>query len=379
MRVAVVRRAPGASFSMDVYADGLVGGLRQVRPDWQILELTPDFREFQGSALDRLGKYYRRYGQWPRRVRRQPVDLFHIVDHSDGHLCYSLGHPGRRPRVPVVITCHDLINYIQPENISTQALLPQLSRWFWRYAVRGVPQADHIVTVSHHTEKDVIATFGLEPNQLTTAHNGVDPVFAPLPADRRAAVRQTMRSRYGLAPEAFCLLNVGSNHPRKNITAILQALALLRDQGQRVHLLKAGTGFTAAQTAYLKAEDLIDWVTEVGRPDREALVDLYNAADGLIAPSLYEGFGITPLEAMACGTPVVAAQATALPEVVGNAGLLVPPSNIGAIAAAITRLQDPATHQSLAAAGLEQARGFTWAAHAERVAAVYESLPTPSL
>lgn len=368
MQIAIVRRAPGASFSMDVYADGLVNGLRQVRPDWKVVEITPTFKEFEGSALSRLGKYYRRYGQFPRQVRQQrDVDLFHVIDHSDGHLCYSLGRAAR----PVVITCHDLINYIQPENISTQAKLPMVSRWFWRYAVQGLAQADHIVTVSDHTAKDVMATFGVEPARVTTAHNGVDPAFCPLPPEQIAVAR----SRYGLRGDRFYLLNVGSNHPRKNVVALLQALALLRQQGVPAHLLKAGADLTAAQKTYAQQQNLTDYVAYVGKPDQAELVALYNAADVLVAPSLYEGFGITPLEAMACGTPVVVADATALPEVVGDAGLRVPPQDIGAIATALRQLyEQPEVYARLANAGRDRAQLFTWAAHGDRVAAVYETL-----
>ena len=104
-------------------------------------------------------------------------------------------------------------------------------------------------------------------------------------------------------------------------------------------------------------------------------MQLYNAVDVLVAPSLYEGFGITPAEAMACGTPVIASNTTALPEVVGNAGILVPPTDIQAIAAAIKRLQqDPIEYQKLVVAGCDRARLFTWQRHAESVAAVYENI-----
>lgn len=368
MRIAVVRRAPGASFSMDVYADGLVAGLRQARPTWDIVEITPAFKEFQGSVLGGLLKYVRRYGLLPRQVaRRQGIDLFHVIDHSDGHLCYALGHRCH----PVVVTCHDLINYIQPENISAQAKLPWLSTGLWRYAVRGIAQADHIVTVSDHTAKDVMATFGIEPARVTTAHNGVDPAFRPQTPEQIAAAR----SRYGLEPDRFCLLNVGSNHPRKNVVALLQALARLRQQGVPAHLLKAGADLTAEQKTYVQQQNLTDCVAYVGKPNQAELVALYNAADVLVAPSLYEGFGFTPLEAMACGTPVVVADATALPEVVGDAGLRVAPQDIGAIAAALCQLyQQPEVYARLVDAGRDRARLFTWAAHGDRAAAVYETL-----
>lgn len=371
MRIAIVRRSLGASFSMDVYADGLVSGLRQVRPQWDVVEIIPSFSEYQGSALNRLGKYYRRYRQFPRQLwRRTDIDLFHIVDHSDGHLCYTLGRTQR----PVVVTCHDLINYIQPENISTQTSVPLISTWVWRYAVQGIAQADHIITVSDHTAKDVMATFAVEPARITTAHNGVDPAFRSLAAEHVAGVR----SRYGLALDTFCLLNVGSNHPRKNVVAILKAVALLRQQGLPVHLLKAGADFTAAQKNYLQQQNLTDCVAYVGKPNQAELVELYNAADVLLTPSLYEGFGITPLEAMSCGTPVIASNATALPEAVGDAGVLVAPDDIEGMAAHLVRLaNDHCFRENLIKKGLTRASQMSWVRSADIVASIYERL-TPS-
>ncbi|MGD1944310.1 MAG: glycosyltransferase family 4 protein [Leptolyngbyaceae cyanobacterium] len=367
MRVAIVRRALNASFSMDVYADGLVKGLREVRPEWSIVELTPAFAEYRGSLSDRASKYYQRYWAWPQQLQRQAdIDLFHVVDHSDGHLVYGLRHQQRR----VIVTCHDLINYRQPENIRHQAKLPLISTWIWRYAVRGIRQADHIVTVSHHTAKDVMAIFDVAPDCLKTAHNGIDSQFQPLPQRQIEAVR----SRYNLAAQTFCLLNVGSNHPRKNIFTVLKVLNALHHEGHPVHFLKAGADFTNEQKSYISQQNLTDWVTYVGKPDKAELVQLYNAVDVLVAPSLYEGFGITPVEAMACGTPVIASNTTALPEVVGHAGILVPPNDIPAIAAAVKRLQqDPIEYQKLVLAGCDRARLFTWQLHAESVAAVYEN------
>ena len=237
--------------------------------------------------------------------------------------------------------------------------------------MRGIRQADRIITVSHHTAKDVMDIFGVAPDALQTAHNGIDAQFRPLPQPQIEAVR----SRYHLAPQTFCLLNVGSNHPRKNIFTVLKVLNALHQEGHRVHFLKAGADFTTEQKTYISQQNLTDWVTYVGKPDKAELVQLYNAVDVLVAPSLYEGFGITPAEAMACGTPVIASNTTALPEVVGHAGILVPPNDIQTMAAAIQRLQqDPTEYQKLVVAGCDRARLFTWQLHAESVAAVYENL-----
>ena len=366
MRIAVVRRALKASFSMDVYADGLVSGLKAVRPNWEIVEITPNFSEYQGSVASRVGKYYQRYWQFPRQIQQQAdVDLFHIVDHSDAHLVYGLAKANRAS----VVTCHDLINYIQPENLDNQAIFPFVSRSIWNYSVRGLRQADQIVTVSNHTAQDVTAVFNITPTKLTTAHNGVDASYQPLSRIQIKAVRK----QYEIDEDTFCWLNVGSNHPRKNVSTLLEALALLRQQNVSVCFVKAGADFTDRQKDFINCQNLADCVRYVQKPDKAALRKLYSAADALVAPSLYEGFGITVLEAMACGTPVIASNVTSLPEVVGHAGIMVPPKDVEAIAKATLTLKTcPDEVARLSRLGLQRVQAFTWQNAAEIVANVYE-------
>ncbi len=367
MQVAIVRRALNASISMDVYANGLVSGLRQVRPNWEIIEITPPFSEYQASILSRVGKYYQRYWKFPRHLQRAGIDLYHIVDHSDAHLVYSLS----KAKQPTVVTCHDLINYIQPENLNNQSKLPLVSKLIWNYCVKGICQADHIVTVSDHTAQDVTTIFGIESARLTTAHNGVDPLYQPLSSVQIAA----LRAQYSLDSSTFCWLNVGSNHPRKNVLTVLKALALLRQQNAPVHFIKAGADFTSEQKTFIDRQNLTDRVSYIQKPDKETLVGLYGVADALVAPSHYEGFGITPLEAMACGTPVITSNVTSLPEVIGDAGIMVSPEDADAIAQATQRLIDnPDEKHRLIQAGLQRVKAFTWSAAAETVAKVYEAI-----
>lgn len=137
MRVAILRRAVGASFSMDVYADGLVAGLKVARPEWEIIELFPksDRQEQKNSSwLTGLGKYYERYWRYPLSVQQETADIFHVIDHSDGHLVYWL----KKTKRPIVVTCHDLINLVNPENVDNQARIPAISMAVWKYAVQGL-------------------------------------------------------------------------------------------------------------------------------------------------------------------------------------------------------------------------------------------------
>ena len=367
VRIAILRREPKVSFSMDVYANGLVKGLRARRPDWEIVELQPR-RTLSTANPWRAGlqKYYQRYWQYPQSVCQQQVDLFHVVDHSDGHLAYWLSKTNK----PTVVTCHDLINFLQPENIQEQAKLAFLSTALWKYAVKGLRQADQIVTVSAHTAKDVNELLGIDPVNLTPIPNGVDPAFRPLPAD----VIASARVRYGIAEDQVCLLHVGSNHPRKNVLAVLKALRQLRNQRMKICLIKAGAAFSQAQTDFVTENNLLANIIHVSQPTKASLIELYNVADALLSPSLYEGFGITLLEAMACDTPVITSNVTSLPEVVGSAGIMVGPRSVEEIVQAVLQLNEEGYRQQLISRGRERVKAFTWENTAEQVAQVYEKL-----
>ena len=369
MRIAILRRAPGASVSMDVYADAVVAGLRAVRPDWEVIEIAPDsaaLGQVQTSWRGGLRKYYQRYWRYPRSLGRLRADVVHIIDHSDGYLVPRL----KRLGLPAVVTCHDIINWIRPDWFRGRARLPLLSMATWKYAVRGMAAADHIFTVSHYTAKDVTQHLGILPQQITVTPNGVNPRLGVRPEAERALVRQ----RYGLPEPAFCLLNVGSNNPRKNIEGILQAMVRLRGT-LPVHLWKVGSDFTPAQRQWIADHGLEGQVSYLGRPDLDELNGIYSAADVLVAPSIYEGFGLTVLEAMACGTPVVAANVTALPEVAGDAALLVDPHDEGAIAQAIHQLwSDPELRRTLIERGLARINLFTWEKTAQKIADVYQDV-----
>lgn len=375
MRVVILRRFRNASISMDVYADGLVQGLSAVRPDWEIKELAPrlDSSEMKAAKkgrgaflLNGVRKYYERYWRFPRSLKAENADIFHIVDHSDGHLISWL----KKYRKPVVITCHDLINLVAPETFENRAQLPAISMKVWEQSVRAMKNADRVVSVSSHTKKDVIESLNIEEDTVCVVPNAVDPVFKPLPTE----IRQQFRQQEGIV-DKFCLLNVGSNHSRKNVSSILKALPILKARGIPVHFWKVGKDFTSEQQGFIEHHGLRDNITFFGQPTLNDLIKTYSSADVLVAPSTYEGFGLTILEAMACGLPVITSNVTSLPEVAGDAAILVKPNDVEAIAAGIKQLhQDPDYHQALRQKGLARAATFSWKNTGTRVANIYEKV-----
>ncbi len=370
MKVVIVRREPGIALSMDVYADNLVAGLKAFRPNWQITEIAPESwskQENRWRSGTGVRKYYERLWRHPLAVSRLEGDIFHIIDHSNAHIVYWL----KQKNCNVIVTCHDLVQFAYPEILNDQSRFPTLSMASWKYSVEGMKSADHIIAVSAHTAKDVNQILAIPKERITAVPNGVEPYFRPLPSTEVVAIRR----HYERSPAAFCLLNVGSNHQRKNIPTILKALVMLRDRGVAIKLWKVGDEFTLEQQSLIEFHHLESMITFIGKPDKAALLDIYNAADVLLAPSLYEGFGLTILEAMACGTPVITSNVSSLPEVTGAAAILVEPLDVEAIVDAICSLQqDPVLHQSYIEQGLARAKLFSWAKSAEQVAEIYETL-----
>lgn len=369
MRVAIIRREAKVSFSMDVYADSLIEALKIVRPNWNIVEFpsVTSCLQKKNSLTRGLDKYYQRYWYNPRKIARQKFDLVHVIDHSDGHFAYWCSNNN----IPVVVTCHDLINLYQPENIEQQAKFPLISNKFWQYAVRGLNNANKIIAVSDNTVKDVVNLLNIESKKTTTIHNAVENIFKSLSQSEIKALRQ----KYNLSSQTFCLLHVGSNHPRKNVLSILKALTLLKKKSLNIHFLKAGGEFTELEKQYLIENELTNFVTYVGKPDKLTLMQIYNVADVLVSPSLFEGFGITILEAMACGTPVITSNSSSLPEVAGEAAILIDPLDVERIATSVNLLiKNTSLRQSLIDRGFDRAKMFSWEQTAEAVAQIYETL-----
>ena len=370
MRIVIARTMP--EFSMDVYTEGLVSGLRAIRADWEIVELFPSpiDRKSQSSWV-RVQKYYERFWNFPRQITQQEADIVHVIDAGEAHIVYWLRNTAKR----TVVTCHDLINYSYPDNRVASVQLPFVSHQMWLHAIRGMRSANHVVSVSAATAQDAIRILNLNPDRVSVAPNAVELIFHPLPASKIQSIRQ----QYNLSPGTFCLLNVGSDHRRKNLLNVLKSLAIVKQTGIPFVFCKVGAPFTEEQNNLIQSLHLEDVVRYLGKPDRSTLVDLYNAADVLVAPSLFEGFGMTLLDSMACGTPVITSHVSSMPEVVEDAGILVDPTSPQAIADAILHLyKEPAFYNNLVEKGLVRVQHFTWRNTAEQIAVIYEKLLQPT-
>jgi glycosyltransferase involved in cell wall biosynthesis len=264
------------------------------------------------------------YGGLPRRARG--LDVLH---------CTTFRGP-LRARVPFTVTLHDLALVRHPE------LFPRWHRWTGRAGIGPVARAaDRVLTVSDFTRQEAVELLDLDPRRVTVTGNAVEPHFTP-----SATVSQ---GSYVLA--------VGTLEPRKNLARVVEAAA------------RAGADLRVVGARGWGGVDAPGWVGEV---TDDELVELYRGARALVFPSLYEGFGIPIVEAMACGTPVVTSRGGATEEVAGDAAVLVDPLDVDSIASGITEADS--RRDELRTLGLARAARFTWAGVADRAEAVWREL-----
>jgi glycosyltransferase involved in cell wall biosynthesis len=306
-------------------------GLIKPRPNWQP-RVVPFARLWSHLRL-------------ARELARDRPDVLFVPAHV-----LPLRHPPRS-----VVTVHDLGFHFFPwaHPLGSRVYLELSTRWAARRATR-------LIAISHSTAADLQRIYRVPPERVRVVYEGVNSRFGPVhDKDLVAAVRQ----RYGLNSRPY-LLAVGTVQPRKNLLGLLRAHRILLDTcSADVQLALAGPpGWGYGQLDHeLQTLGLTAQVRLLGYVGDDDLCALYSGAVAHVQPSFYEGFGLTVLEAMACGTPVVASNTSSLPEVVGGAGLLVDPNDPRDIASALHRLlEKPTLRTELGAAGRRRAATFTW-------------------
>lgn len=294
-----------------------------------------------------------------RRLARvlDGVDVFHSSD----VLLW------RHPRALNVLTLYDLTVLFFPEYHTADTR--EMQRRKYRFAQE---EADVVIAISQSTKQDIVDNLQIPEERVHVVHGGVGPEFRPM-RDREALAQ--VLAPLGLVPGGY-IVHVGTIEPRKNLVRLVEAYARVRKMlpPPAPKLVLAGAAGWQVSEVFERIETLgLDQeVVYLGRVPAEVLPALYNGAAVLAYPSLYEGFGLPPLEAMACGVPVVASNVSSLPEVVGDAGVLVDPSDTGALAAAMaTLLTDGAQRLRLSRAGLARAAQFSWERAASEALGVY--------
>jgi len=359
--------------SMEVYADHLAAGLRHRFPGQLRLQevCLPGAGEPSngrpGRVMGRIAAGLRRFVEYPRAAARLQADINHIIDHGYADLAL------RMDKSRTVITCHDLVllkrevRALNPRGYSRLAL----NRFRW-YSVRGLEMACQVIAISECTRRDLLRHTNCKSDNITTIPYGVSSRFSPERAPEK--VKETRR-QHGI-PEMSVVLHVGHVDFYKNIEGLLRIFAKIRERaGAGVTLVRVGPRLTPPQRALASRLGLKDDLVEIGPLPSARLPEIYRTATVFLFPSLYEGFGMPPLEAMACGVPVVSSDAGALGEVVGEAGLRRSATDEEGMAGDVhALLLDRARRQELVEKGLQRARLFSWELNAERTREVYEQV-----
>jgi glycosyltransferase involved in cell wall biosynthesis len=283
---------------------------------------------------------------------RGSYSLFHITDGALG-IVAKFKHP-------VVATVHDIIPFL---NFRRRA--SAIADLAMRHSMRSIFHANAIIVDSYHTKGDLSRRFEIDPSRIKVIPMGVDhQLFRPIEKSRS-------RTHFGLPPSKKILLNVGNEEPRKNVVTLIRAFIKVARNVPDSILVRVGGRESKEVADLIASNDLSDRVRYY-KLSRGDMPFIYCAADAVILPSWYEGFGLPALEAMACGCPVIASDATSIPEVVGEGGILIDPMDCEAFASAIENLLVSTSLQSdLARRGLEQSEKFSWATTAEKTFQVY--------
>ena len=334
------------------YTAGLVKALKDTDHQNEYVHLLPDQSDHDFNSVERF-----RWDQFnvPMMAKKAKVDLLH--------------QPGFSAPVffnkPVVVTVHDLIALGFGKEIPLGSRL-----YFGRWMPFSYRFASHIIADSYHTKKDLLKYLHMDPEKITVVHLAADSTFKQLPENELTGVRK----KFGL--EGPFVLHLATINPRKNLEFLVRAFARVRTKlDVPTKLVITGKKGWYYDKLFQLVDDLKlgDSVVFTGYVTDEEKVALYNAATVMAFPSLYEGFGFPPLEAMQCGTPVVSSNTSSLPEVVGDAGILLPPTDEVAWADALGRLlSNPRERAAMTEKGLAQAKKFSWERTAKETMAVYE-------
>ncbi len=344
---------------LGTYVRGLLEGFNQINHpcDFHYFDVMQERDDSKPKTLrTRVDTLYRDL-LWmnfilPVQAKRMGVEMLHMP---------AFYIPMFKP-APTVVTIHDMVWYDHPE------YFPIWQRNFMKLFVpQAAYHADAVIANSECTRQDIMSKLGISPQKVYVTHLGISGNFSVLPLEKVQRIKQ----KYRVDNYIFV---VGSVEPRKNLERLFTAFAELRGKYPEVILIHVGTGMWKSSHVFsiVDQKGLTNSVRFLWDIPRDDLIALYNGALFSIFPSLYEGFGLPVVEAMACGCPVITSNISSLPEVAGEAAQLVDPYDVGQIKQAMDLfLGDTSTRSEYALKGRERARQFSWAKCAQETYQVY--------
>ncbi len=281
-------------------------------------------------------------------------DAYHIVDHSYSHLAHFL------PKNKTIVTCHDLIPLRIKDSCTPRG------RLLFRFYISGLKKAKYILSISKNTKKDLVELLGIPRKKIVTIPYGLDLRLF------KTKNKEEIKKRFKWEGKII-LLSIGSTY-YKNTLRMLKSIKNIKNKHKNILFLKVGF-FSEKEQKYIIKNNLKKLIMQKNNLSQTELNDSYNASDILFFPSLYEGFGRPPLEAMACGTPVLTSNTSSLPEIVGEAGIKVNPYSQDEIDfAVLTLIEDKMFANSLIKKGYENIKRFSWNKYSKKVEKVYKKI-----
>lgn len=349
--------------SMDVYADGLLGVFGSSSEfGCRVTEFTPTL--CMGGGRGAWKMRLARYVGYPLQVRRAARGVCHIADQGYGHLLHTVD-AGR-----TVVTVHDLIPIVR-----WRGDIPGIARgskpWLNGWSVSALHRAAHLIAISENTKADLIKYCGCDQDRISVVYYGIESAFRVYSAVERAEARQ----RWRMPDDGMRrILVIGSSFYKNQLTA-LRAFAALRSSTD-IPLQLVGVAVSSPSwLEEVRRLGLGDVIREIEHVCHADMPDIYNCVDALLFPSVYEGFGRPPIEAMACGTPSIVSNVAALAEAVGCAALTCDPWDHRALAANLhTVVCESKQRSELVQRGLDWAKRFSWRENARQTAMIYQSV-----
>ena len=325
---------------------------------FNVIEYTPSLLNL--GMFSAVPKTFQRFGRLPWQVltKLRKDSITHITTED---LSYVLHLPNLKN---TVVSCHDLIHWVYYN---------ERNSFFWRLNIAGLKKTERIITVSDYSKDEIVQYLGYPSDKIAVIPNAVDHARYFQKRDKE------ILKRYDISENEKIILYVGSEQPRMNVDVLFESFAKLKEQLPGIKLLKVGN--PQWPDAREKLEKLVQElhlehdVFFLQHVPEDELSKWYNAADVLVYPCSYAGFGVPPLEAMACGTPVITSNVTSLPEVVGDAGIMVDPTNAHELASAMEKvLTNEQLREQMIQKGLERAKTFQWEKSAEATLKVYQEM-----
>ena len=328
-----------------------------VRDAEAVASMFPELPRFGFESVRPQSIWFRYALGLPWLLRRRPVDLLHVQ--------YFI--PPMTP-CPTVLTVHDLSFVVHPEffSLRDRVLLQRL-------VPKSMRRADRIITDMEITKQDMVRIYGVDPERIEVIPLAADLRYRPMD---REVCRESVAKSFGV--DGPFVLYVGTFQPRKNVEPLIRGYTQMREQGDLQHKLvlvgkpkhKYESVFEAIETSPFRDDIIL-----TGFVEDDDLPVFYNAADVFVFPTLFEGFGLPVVEAMACGTPVITTNVSCLPDVSGGAAMLVDPNDPEAFATAMTSvLSDETVAQQMAERGLAHSAGYSWERTARETVAVYRKV-----